>query len=250
MPLLAQYLGLARSLAIYYGDPEQVHRAARFYRPFIRPGDLCFDVGAHVGSRIAAWTRLGARIVAVEPVPHCMRLLRLLYGHRRDVRLVEAALGPDEGRTEMLVYDREPTVSTLSRDWAARVRHERPGFVGVRWNRTVPVAVTTLDALIARYDQPAFCKIDVEGFDLEVLSGLSRPLKALSFEYVPPTLDLALACLDRLLALGRYEFNFSYGESMRMHAPVWVGRAGLEPVLRSLPADGPCGDVYARLVAA
>lgn len=249
MPSLTQCLGLARSLVIYYGDPEQVHRAARFYRQFIGPGDLCFDVGAHVGSRIAAWTRLGARIVAVEPVPHCMRLLRLLYGHRRDVGLVEAALGPTEGRTEMLVYDREPTVSTLSRDWADRITHERPGFVDVRWNRSVAVAVTTLDALIARYGEPAFCKIDVEGFDLEVLSGLSRPLRALSFEYVPPTVDLALACMGRLLALGAYEFTFSYGESMRMYGPDWVGCDDLLPLLRSLPADGPCGDVYARLRA-
>ena len=250
MASLTQYLGLARSLALYYGDPAQIGRAARFYRQFIRRGDLCFDVGSHVGSRIASWSRLGARIVAVEPVPHCMRLLRLLYGHRRDVVLLEAALGPAEGRTEMLVYDREPTVSTLSRAWAARVTQERPGFLGVRWNRTVPVAVTTLDALIARHGEPAFCKIDVEGFDLEVLSGLSRPLRALSFECVPPAADLALACMDRLLVLGNYEFNFSYGESMRLHGPTWTSRDGLAPLLRSLPADGACGDVYARLRAA
>ena len=247
MPSLTQYLGLARSLVMYYGDPDQVHRGARFYSQFIRRGDLCFDVGAHVGSRIAAWSRLGARIVAVEPVPHCMRLLRLLYGQRRDVTLVESALGPAEGETEMLIDDREPTVSTLSRAWADRVTQERPGFLGVRWNRTVPVRVTTLDALIARYGEPAFCKIDVEGYDLEVLGGLTRPLRALSFECVPPAADLALACIDQLLTLGRYELNFSYGESMRLASPTWTDRDGLAPLLRALPADGPCGDVYARL---
>ena len=32
MASLVQYLGLARSLALYYADPDQVHRAARFYR--------------------------------------------------------------------------------------------------------------------------------------------------------------------------------------------------------------------------
>jgi FkbM family methyltransferase len=247
MASLVQYLGLARSLALYYADPDHVHRAARFYGRFIRPGDLCFDVGAHVGSRIAAWTRLGARTVAVEPVPHCARLLRLLYGRRRDVELVEAALGPAEGRAELLVDDREPTVSTVSTAWAARMRRERPGFAGVRWNRSVTVEVTTLDAVVALYGEPSFCKIDVEGYDIEVLRGLSRPLRALSFECVPPAADLALACMDRLLALGSYEFNFSYGESMRLHRATWGSRDDLGPLLRSLPADGPCGDVYARL---
>jgi FkbM family methyltransferase len=250
MSSLVQYLGLIRSLWIYYGDPAQVHRAARFYRQFIGPGDLSFDVGAHVGSRIAAWTRLGARTVAVEPVPHCAQLLRLLYGRRRDVVLVEAALGPVEGRAELLVYDREPTVSTVSTGWAERMQQERPGFADVRWNRSVSVGLTTLDALVARYGEPAFCKIDVEGYDLEVLQGLSRPLRALSFECVPPAADLALACIDRLLTLGPYEFNFSYGESMRLHSTSWGGRDELAPLLRSLPADGPCGDVYARLPVA
>ena len=134
MASLVQYLGLARSLALYYADPDQVHRAARFYRRFIRAGDLCFDVGAHVGSRVAAWTRLGARTVAIEPFPHCARLLRLLYG-RRDVEVVEAALGPVEGRTEILVYDREPTVSTISAAWASRICFSSSSRSGSSGNR-------------------------------------------------------------------------------------------------------------------
>ena len=46
--------------------------------------------------------------------------------------------------------------------------------------------MTTLDTLVAEYGEPAFCKIDVEGFEVEALKGLSRPLRALSFEYGPP----------------------------------------------------------------
>jgi hypothetical protein len=49
-PSLTAYLGLARSIAIYYGNPFKLRRMARFYRTLIRPGDLCFDVGGLVAA--------------------------------------------------------------------------------------------------------------------------------------------------------------------------------------------------------
>jgi FkbM family methyltransferase len=242
-----EYRGLARSLWMYYGDPRQVHRMRRFYARFIRPGDLCFDVGAHVGSRIPAWLRLGGRIVAIEPQPRCMGLLRRLYGHLPQVELVEQALGPAPGRQELLICAREPTVSTLSRGWASSIKQVRQNFARVEWERSVVVPVTTLDALIAEYGEPAFCKIDVEGYDLEVLRGLSRPVRALSFEYVPPGLDQVLACLNRLTELGNYEFNWSPGESMRLWWSEWVDATELTGLLQAIPAQANPGDVYARL---
>jgi hypothetical protein len=110
------------------------------------------------------------------------------------------------------------------------------------------VPVTTLDLLIDRYGMPAFCKIDTEGYDLEVLRGLSKPLHALSFEYVPPALDLVELCLRRLSDLGAYEYNWSPGESMAMHWSGWVDARTLSDYLTAFPRQGNPGDVYARLV--
>jgi FkbM family methyltransferase len=233
---------------MYYGDPRQLRRMQRFYADLLRPGDLAFDVGAHVGSRTLVWARLGARVVAIEPVPHAMRVLRLLYLHHPRVALVQAAVGPQPGRLPMLVSEREPTVSTLSAEWADRMLRERDAFARTRWGHSVLVPVTTLDALIARYGKPAFCKIDVEGYDLEVLQGLTQPLPALSFEYVPPALDLALACVEHLAGLAAYEFNWSPGESMQFWWSEWVDANALAAHLRAYPAQGDPGDVYARLV--
>ena len=58
-----------RSLRIYYGDRRRAAAMDRLYGNFVRPGDLVFDVGAHVGDRVASFRRLGARVVAVEPQP-------------------------------------------------------------------------------------------------------------------------------------------------------------------------------------
>ena len=147
----------------------------------------------------------------------------------------------------MLVSEREPTVSTASTEWARRMLRERQAFAATRWSRSMSVPATTLDEMVRRYGRPAFCKVDVEGYDLEVLRGLSEPLPALSFEYVPPALDLALACVERINHLGEYEFNWSAGESMQPYWSTWVPRDVLVDHLCAIPSQGTPGDVYARL---
>ena len=81
---IARALGLARSLGLYYGNPLRNRRLARLYAPFLGPGALGFDIGAHVGNRVACWRALGARVIAVEPQPDLLRVLALLYGRDQD----------------------------------------------------------------------------------------------------------------------------------------------------------------------
>lgn len=245
--LLGRQVGVLRSFAIYYA-PGRVRRLSRFYAPFIRPGDLCFDVGAHVGNRVAAWRRLGARVVAVEPQPHLHGWLRRLYGRSSGVTLVPAAVGAAPGEAPLRHDPRNPTVSTLSEAWITAVSRD-PSFAGVRWRAADTVAVTTLDALIAQYGRPVLCKIDVEGYEAEVLRGLSVPLPVVSFEYIPAAMSVAADCLAALARLGEYEFNWFVGESHRWGSPVWLSGPAMAQQLATLALGHASGDVFARLVS-
>ena len=118
----------------------------------------------------------------------------------------------------------------------------------MRWEEQVPVTVTTLDLIIEQYGKPAFCKVDVEGAELEVLQGLSQALPALSFEYIPAMIETALACIDRLSQLGRYEYNWRVSEFPRLRSQTWLSAEDLARRLTRMSAHNNSGDVYARLI--
>jgi len=245
---LYPWMGLLRSVVMYYGNPIRLRRMQRFYRQFIQPGDLCFDIGAHVGNRLLVWTTLGARVVGVEPQPLCVRWLRRWYGRNPRITLVDTAIGAVAGQQTLWVSERTPTVTTLSQPWIESVQ-QADSFARVRWESSVTVDVTTLDDLIRRYGEPVFCKIDVEGYELETLRGLSRPLPALSVEYIPATRDLAVACVERLAQLGEYEFNWSQGEQHRWQSARWLSAGAVVGWLAGLRAEDGSGDLYARRLA-
>ncbi len=243
---LRERIGLLKSVAIYYWKPFNQRRLRKFYSQFISAGDLCFDVGAHVGNRTIAWAALGARVIAIEPQPACIRYLRKKCARHDKITIVEAAVGHHEGVAPMYVNAANPTISTLSDD-AWRTQLAKDARYPIRWEAQIEVQVTTLDALIGKYGLPAFCKIDVENFEAEALYGLHRPLPVLSFEYYPPRLHSALDCLDRLAELGDYEYNWSFGESLRLNALQWVDYESIKKIISEYTTRYQYGDIYARL---
>lgn len=224
------------------GDQRRSARKARsLYRHFVKKGDLCFDVGANVGNRTSIFIAIGARVVAVEPQPACVAELRARFGDTRRLEIVEAALGGDLGMAELMLA-RYSTVASLSPQWVERVR--QAGRFDYDWNERLTVPLTTLDALIDVHGVPEFCKIDVEGYELEVLRGLTRPVPALSFEVTPEHVDVGIACVQYLAELGLRRFAFSVGETLELGT--WLDAEGMNTYLTELPLDGRLfGDVYA-----
>lgn len=243
---LRGWRGVARSLRVYRLDRGHAAGLRRLYAPFVKPGDLVIDVGAHVGDRVAAFRALGARVVAVEPQRRLALTLRLLHGRDPLVTIRRCALGPDRGEATLRVNTANPTVTTRSEAFVASAAGA-PGWEGQVWDHAETVPAETLDALIAEFGQPAFIKIDVEGFEAEVLSGLTRsPPPVLSFEVVTAAREAGLAALERARALGYGAFRLSLGEA-HVWSGDWIAGEAMAETLAALPDAANSGDVYARL---
>lgn len=214
-----------------------------FYSDFISDGSLCFDIGANVGNRSAAFLKLGARVIAVEPQKNCADFLKETFGDNENFTLINSALAAEKGSTQMLVSNAS-TLSSMSSEWIDYVQKNNL-FEGCTWDQSITVPTTTLDDLIAEHGRPDFCKIDVEGYEYEVLRGLSQPIKMISIEYTVGLFGSTIKCIRHLASLGQAGFNYSQGESMSLVLGDWLSADEMIKLLNNMNEQRGAGDIYA-----
>ena len=160
---------------------RQSRRMQEFYSSLVPDGALVFDLGANVGTMTRVFSSLGARILAVEPNPDCVRHIELTTS-RKAVEVLQAAVSDTNGLAVLKVSDRKDKMSSLSDEWRDTVSKQNADYVGM-WNRELTVPSVTLDTLTERCGRPYYIKIDVEGHEEQVIQGLSHLPPLLSFEF-------------------------------------------------------------------
>jgi FkbM family methyltransferase len=201
-----------------------------FYSQFVLRDDLVFDIGANIGEYTEIFAGLGARVVAVEPDPDLLPGLRRIRPFDRII-VESVAIGSSDGVADLHMCG-SSGLSTLSRDWMA-VAENSERFQGVKWTQEVQVAVSTLDTLIRRHGTPSFIKIDVEGFESQVLAGLSHAPRFLSFEFNTEFVEAAVACIGDECFPSTSEFNITFSSCMKLANDRWLPPAEMIQFLGS-----------------
>jgi len=215
--------------------------------------NLCFDIGANVGNKTSTFLDLGyKKIICVEPQQSCLDSLKKNFANNERVIIVGVGLSNQKGKKVFHIAN-ESTLSTVDEDFILKVKNER--FKTYKWINQVEIDVTTLDHLIDMYGVPDFIKIDVEGHELQVLSGLSKPVKNISFEYTPELHDNFLKCIGIIESISEYKYNFSINETQQYSLEEWVDKDKLDlylrhNILQKRDANNNLffGDVYAKLI--
>lgn len=213
-----------------------------FYGSIIKKGDLVFDIGSNNGERAMVFEKLGARMVCVEPQEKCVALLRKYFGQNKDVVIVDKACGAAPGTGEITICDEADTISSMSEKWMKTGRFSKE----FHWEKKQKVDITTLDLLIEQYGVPALCKVDVEGFETEVLKGLHRKTGILSFEFTEEFIDDAATCMNLLDALGTTTYNYCLEENMFYELPQYISRAELLQSIKAKFKGDLWGDIYVK----
>ncbi|HOZ86646.1 MAG TPA: FkbM family methyltransferase [Bacteroidia bacterium] len=231
---------------IYQHNKTVFLERKKFYASFLSANDLVFDVGANLGNRVEVFLSLKNKVIAVEPQSYCAAFLRTKFSN--NITLLKIALGAKKDKMTMYINAGSSTISSLSKEWIDSVKNSR--FKDQQWNETEEVEVDTLDNLIAKYGVPGFIKIDVEGFEADVLKGLSSPVPMLSFEYTTPEQENKLyECLGILHKLHPgYLCNYSAGEKNSFVLPEWLNVTDFKNKLSAnIHALEGFGDIYVKL---
>lgn len=191
-----------------------------FYRSFLPPCHLIFDIGAYDGHKTAAFLEISEKVVCCEPdsLNH-QTLLKRFRKLRSRVFIEKKAVGDYEGKGILMIHHPGSAFNTLNEKWKKLLETDKVE----KWNekitfseQQVETELITLDILIQKYGTPDFIKIDTEGYEKKVLKGLSQSVNYISFECMYPDFKPELVeCLDHLETIsGTKRYNVAVDEKL------------------------------------
>lgn len=203
----------------FYGDHDERYEVRNLKRIIAR-GDVCWDIGANIGfytCLFASLTGASGRVIAFEPASTTREYLlaNIALNGLNHVMLVPKAVGAQPGSNPIYFGDAAAAEGTASLRQA------------VGRKSTEVVEVDTLDRLSAALPVPDFVKIDVEGYQMEVLAGgraffgLHSPM--LMVELRDPDRDTMTRSEECLRSLGYEIYEFTK-RSLRKCASVIASR--------------------------
>jgi FkbM family methyltransferase len=211
----------------------------KFYSGFIGKNDLCFDIGANIGGKSKLFLSLGARVIGFEPQTRCYEKLTVLEKENRRFSFHPFAVGA-KNEEKVLHLANHIEVATLSEAFIDYFTCDE-----IYWKEKETVTSKTLDDLIEEFGLPNFCKIDVEGYEYEILSNLHYRIPLIEFEFTAGFIDNTLKIIDSLTEEG-VVFNYMANENPEFKLRQWVSGDQMKAIVSSLPTARLHGNIFVK----
>ena len=209
---------------------------------YFAPGDIYFDIGAHKGDKAIQFISKNYEVVLVEPQPMCINYLKELFADNKRVHILQSGLGDRPDVLELSINSQEPVLTTFNEEW------KTGRFSKSNWDLKLDVPITTIDNLINKYGQPRYIKIDVEGYEFNVIKGLTRKSGLISFEFTSEFMRNTSRCISYLNSIGYKNYNFSQADDLNFFLDNWLDAESFENLIKDLSSkyNGLWGDIYAN----
>lgn len=195
--------------------------------------DLVFDIGANVGNTVDIFIKYAKKVVAFEPNPELWNQLRYKF-NKKNVTVDPRAISNRCGIQNFYISDFH-TLSTFSEDW---IQNSRFSYTS-SWNLQLEVETTTLEKIIDEYGIPDYIKIDIEGYEFEVLTSFNRLLEKtiIAFEWSEEELYKLDLILKHLYNLGYQNFYLASDDNVLIdHQISWIPYQELD-VIKEMDAN-------------
>lgn len=218
----------------------------KIFNEIIKIGDLVFDVGLNTGDKSNEFLNLGAKVVGFEPQIQCYNYAMNRLGDNGNFSAENIALDKSVGVGKIFISNAH-TISSMSQEFITESSKER--FSEYRWDEGIDINTDTLDNMISKYGTPKFIKIDVEGYEINVLGGLSKPIEYISIEFTPEICSKTLDCIEYVNNLNENKtlYNYRYRNDVEFKYNNWITREEMEDYLKSITDyKFEFGDVYMK----
>ena len=202
---------------------RKTKKAITFYSSFLNPefsNKLIYDIGANKGNKVNAFLKMGFNVIAVEPERKAISTLKWRYGKNKKVTILENGVSDKESILTIHIAANRSGLNTVSTKWVESLEKEKTN----RWQKKhafkkeYEIKTITLDQLFQSYGIPYFIKIDVEGYEKNVIKGMNSLPSFISFETnLPEFREETIECIQLLTALSdKIMFNYSISDKLEM----------------------------------
>jgi|DEB0MinimDraft_12_1074336.scaffolds.fasta_scaffold29549_2 FkbM family methyltransferase len=221
----------------YLKNIRENRRQKQFYNSLINTSDLCFDIGANLGFKSKIFLSLGAKVIAIEPQSSCIKELKKIKNN--NFKCFQFAVGSKNEEKELQLAN-HVEVATFSQSFIDYFETE-----DLKWTKTETVKVKTLDSLIEDHGTPDFCKIDIEGYELEVLSALTKSIPLIEFEFTGGFITETIEILN-LFKNDSYKFNYNLNEKPKFEISEWISSQKMIDIINSLQKERLHGNIFVK----
>lgn len=172
--------------------------------------NLIFDVGANIGSKSVIFSKLAKKVIAFEPSEKLFIFLNNRF-KGSNVTIYNLALGSSIKSSDFYIVENNEAYNSLNKKHIEITATDR-NIATIETVKHKEVRVEIIETFIQKYGIPKYIKIDVEGYEYEVIKGLKTPVQFLSFEAnLPEFCEESIQSINYLdkISLHQYTYNFT-----------------------------------------